>query len=60
NSSPTYRWAVALHTIEVGVSLPIFDESCIFCIVFLLKTFEFHICRCLVYPISPKYYLKHP
>ena len=27
NSSPTYRWAIALHTIEVGVSLPILDES---------------------------------
>jgi hypothetical protein len=27
NSSPTYRWAVALHTIEVGVSLPILDEK---------------------------------
>lgn len=27
NSSPTYRWAVALHTIEVGVSLPILDEE---------------------------------
>lgn len=27
NSSPTYRWAIALHTIEVGVSLPITDED---------------------------------
>ncbi|HWL23733.1 MAG TPA: hypothetical protein VNR38_08280 [Ureibacillus sp.] len=27
NSSPTYRWANALHAIEVAVSLPILDEQ---------------------------------